>query len=110
MDYYNFDSESEKFPIYFTLNLSDKLLDKLKQHFDTTNIKFNDSLVFNNQTKQNEHHEEIRMSQRYTIKDPKSFELIKTDVMPLLIPYCKDQNTSMKLVEDELEIIKYNEG
>lgn len=108
MEYYNFEEETEKFPLYEPFTLPENIFSELKQHFD--NKLFEQSQIFNKKTKQNETNETIRSSKKCSIKTPESFELINKLFIPFLNNLCAEQNIIMKLVEDELELIKYDKG
>jgi len=107
MQYYNFKTEEEQFPLYYNFNLPPNATDKLKKYFVPSSKKFDSSLVFNTQTHENEYHEDIRVSSRNSIKDEESFELIEKEIMPLINMQCEKDQTIMQLVRDELELVKY---
>lgn len=110
MDYYDFNSEEEKFPSHIKWNLSNEIINKLKSHFDMNNHEFTKSLIFNTKTKINEQNETIRISQKCSIKDTQSFDLVNELVVNELNKLIGDQEITMKLRTDELELIRYSEG
>lgn len=110
MNYYNFDSEPEKFPLYHTFTIPQNAFSELKTHFNLTNknTKFEESQIFNTKSKQNEINNNIRLSEKYSIKDKQSFELVNNKLIPFLNDICDKDKIILQLVEDDIEIIKYN--
>ena len=82
MDYYNFDSENEKFPLYIKFSLNNNIIEILKSHFLTPDQEYVDSQIFNTQIEQNELNNDVRISQKISINDTESFKLINDIVIP----------------------------
>lgn len=114
MIFYDFDSESGNFPLYLKGTLKIKIMDTIKKHFKfddiDNNIKMDDSLVFNTKSKENELNKNLRLSKKISIKNPESFDILNKTIIKEINKISIKKNVIMQLIEDEIDIIKYEKG
>ena len=110
MQYHNFSAEEEQFPLYLNFKLQSINYEKLKAHFNSSSSQFINSMIFNTSTKSNEHNKDIRVSKKLSVKNKESFDIVNETVIPELNKLFKKHRVTMQLVEDELELVKYEKG
>lgn len=110
MDYYDFTKEDVTFPLYYRLSAAPESLTRIQQFVDDQQKSYTDSLVFNMTTKENELHEELRQSKKVSLNKPELFKLINETIMQDLNKQAKPDGFIMQLVEDEVDLIQYDEG
>lgn len=110
MEYHDFTAEEGNFPLFYKFNLSAESLGKIQDFISRSGKSFTDSLVFNTGTKENEHNEKLRQSKRISLQDSQLFQLLNETVMSEVNRHAKQSGFLMQLVEDEIDIIKYEEG
>ena len=118
MQFYDFQAEKEEFPKYLTFQLLQEELVKLQKHF-LHNYSFSENItntyepdnshIFNNKTKINEYNPDIRKSKVIKTNKEIDFKILQ-NVVDLMNVELNKYDTHGKLIWNEIDIIKYEQG
>lgn len=109
MQYYNFDSETEQFPKFLTFDnlISQEEIGNLINLLELEKGDFIKSQVYNVSEEKNEYNDDIRLSKKISINDPKIFDIFETLIISKIN---NSEDTNFILSRDEIDIIKYDKG
>ena len=111
MAYYDFTSETEKFPQYLTFNnfLNQTELKELTEKIEPWTSNWEQSKIYKVPDKANEIDLNTRKSLKSKVNDRTLFQFCNETFISKLNQHQTD-GTTFKLVQDELELIKYTPG
>jgi len=102
------DLSTEPFPLYYDFELSESKIRKLNKLVKYKKLEFVKSHVHKIDTRENIVNDEMRQSEKATIKNSIVYDYIEENIIPKLNK--KFKQNKFHLVHDELEIVKYKSG